>query len=232
MELLFQDIGTSAYAMNPEICNNGSGYALTMQVGGCSHILILRSGIDSEEIRFDNPVLQDALVALAASDRLGDEWCSVGTGGIEALLLNHVRFITSGNQLRLEERAARYAIAACDFDQSMNCCKLNLPETNSRYMTVLSISVRYSVRPLVNKVRSGFGFLKKWTDEETHFYQVRIENVPGYEVGSIYYTFQGTPYRIPITSAMLGKTFLVKRYNGKAPEFHSTVDSIKLTKEG
>lgn len=232
MELLFRDIGTSAYAMNPEIHNNGSGYALTMQVGGCSHILILRSGIDSEEIRFDNSVLQEALVKLAASGCLGDEWCSIGTGGIEALLLNHVRYITDGNQLRLEERAARYAIAACIFDQSLNRCELNLPETNSRYIAVLSISVRFRVRPLVNKVRSGFGLLKKWNDEETPFYQVQIENVPGYEDGSIYYTFRDTPYRIPVTSTMLGKTFLVKRYNGKAPEFHSTIDSIKLTKEG
>jgi hypothetical protein len=232
MELIFQNMGTDVYAISPEIHSSTSGYVLTMTTGGCSHILILRAGIDSDSISFEMPGLQKAVAEAAQNGSLGDEWCSIGMEGMEAMLLNHVRYITNGNRLLLEERAARYAIAGCIYDQSLGYCQVNLPDVRSSYSTVLSITVRYRMRVHVNQGSSGFGPFKKVTNEETPFYQIQIEHIPGYEDGNIFYTFRDANYKIPVTKEMLGKTFLVKRYNGKAPEFSSAVDGIKLTKEG
>jgi len=113
---------------------------------------------------------------------------------------------------------ARYAVYCCSFEAAEDVCTIYMPNDACLYQCdVVSRIEVHIIREEMKK--KGLFHSKK---PEVQYYTIHIPSFPGYEDGSLYYSYDGCRYRYPITRAMLGTSFSVPEYNGSAPFIRST----------
>lgn len=117
---------------------------------------------------------------------------------------------------RIERTPYQYAIYACRYNSESD--ELTIYVDNANQCSI-SACIKSEIQRKKKPVRKGF-FKKKVADIE--YAEIRIDEVPGYKDGALYYTYDGFNYKYPISKKMLGKSFKVNLYNGNSPIIKSS----------
>lgn len=115
-------------------------------------------------------------------------------------------------------RPARYSIYVCNFLPNENKLTVYMNNDESLFCDISDCLLFQFER--IESEKKGFWSKHLKKDKEERLcvkVSLKQSSPPGYQDGSLYYTFEGCSYEYPITKQMLSQGFFVPLYNGENP---------------
>ncbi len=126
------------------------------------------------------------------------------------------------NNFAMRVCPAAYAIFCCSYDKEAEELTVYVPNEACLYSCDASLVIDVTIAGVVSKK-------KLFKRSQDTCFSVNIPEIPGYNDGGIYYTYNNFGYDFPVVGTMLGKPFFVFSPNSQPPQVFSSGSGYKLT---
>ena len=218
---------SSVYALNPQIERRGDGtIILKLDEYGCTYFLLLTTRSGKSIDVFDEKILdsiREKIKGVAGKEQLISLREERILEGIKISCYGYNQYKMCGNAIELPNRAAEYYVLGCRI--SGGVLRIYMPEKCANCSACVSITVNYRCKKAT--VEESKRILSKDIISRDYFV-VEFEDIPNYNDGDIFYSFDGIPWRFPITEEMIKKKrFFIETMAGR-PKFESAVSGLEL----
>lgn len=222
MELEFRDYDGDTVALNPRIERRGEQLIMKLNEQNCDYFLIL-SQTPGGRVDLHDMQLQEALVQ--KKDLLPAVQDEPLTEETAFSCIEWSDYRVNDYAIDLSNRIAEYAVFGCREEEGR--LVVFLPEEGMSCWAGVSLTVSYRIVQISGDA-SRRHFAKSTVQQP--FYAVEFDDIPNYQDGGIAYSFEGLPWKYPVTREMLGEKQLYIEAGYGIPRFFTTISGLELKK--
>ena len=169
-----------------------------------THSLIIRGEYGSLP-RLDESLLREAITN--PQRLLSEQEFRVSNG----LVFLFLRTKELGHAYRLPIVPASYAVCSVAYDRVNEQVSVYQPDASDSDSYV---QANATITWRSEQIKSPSGLAKLLKSKQPPAYVLKLSKPQHYLEGSVYYTFEGSNLRFPVTKEMLDQEFIVQAYNG------------------